>query len=73
MTDDDDQPATAAAGNDETTVVPPPTETAPPLAYSDEPEGEEAGSWREASDPQRFRCSSPQSCYSYPWLASGCG
>ena len=48
MTDDDDQPATAAAGNDETTVVPPPTETAPPLAYSDEPEGEEAGSWREA-------------------------
>jgi hypothetical protein len=48
MTDDDDQPATAAAGNDETTVVPPPTETALPLAYSDEPEGEEAGSWREA-------------------------
>jgi hypothetical protein len=48
MTDDDDQPATAAAGNDETTVVPPPTETAPPLAYSDELEGEEAGSWCEA-------------------------
>jgi hypothetical protein len=48
MTDDDDQPATAAAGNDETTVVPPPTETAPPLAYSDELGGEEAGSWREA-------------------------
>jgi Protein of unknown function (DUF732) len=48
MTDNDDQPATAAAGNDETTVVPPPTETAPPLAYSDELEDEEAGSWREA-------------------------
>jgi hypothetical protein len=48
MTDDDDQPATAAAGNDETTVVPPPTETAPPLAYSDELEGEDPGSWREA-------------------------
>lgn len=47
MTDNDDQPATTAAGNDETTVVPPPTETAPPLAYSDEPENDEPGSWRE--------------------------
>jgi hypothetical protein len=51
MTDDDDkadeQPATAAADNDATTVVPPPTEAAATLAYSDEPEREEPGSWRD--------------------------
>jgi hypothetical protein len=28
--------------------VPPPTETGPPLAYSDEPDGEDSGSWRDA-------------------------
>jgi Protein of unknown function (DUF732) len=51
MTDDDkadDQPATAAADSEATTIVPPPTEAAPTLAYSDGPEGEEPGSWREA-------------------------
>jgi hypothetical protein len=51
MTDDDDEaaePTSVGAGDDATTVVPPPTEAAPTLAYSDEPERHEPGSWRDA-------------------------
>ena len=43
-----DQLTSVGAGNDETTIVAPPTEAAPTLAYSDEPAGEDPGSWREA-------------------------
>jgi hypothetical protein len=50
MTDDDEaaEPTSVGAGDDATTVVPPPTEAAATLAYSDEPEREEPGSWRDA-------------------------
>jgi Protein of unknown function (DUF732) len=50
MTDDDEaaEPTSVGAGDDATTVVPPPTEAAPTLAYSDEPEREEPGSWRDS-------------------------